>query len=223
MNRVVGAPGSTVTPAAGERPRPAGRVVDEERVLDAAHESLLAVGLRRTTLSDVARRAGVSRMTLYRRWPDLRTLVRDVMTREWLRVVAATMPPRDPATTSGRTYLAATVAGTTLGFRGNALFRRIVELDPELLLPYVLDRRGTTQDVILDLITRLVDDGHADGSVRPGDTAVQARMLLMTVQSFVLSADAAGAGVPADRLADELRVLIDTYLAPGRVRETETP
>nr|MDT0664439.1 helix-turn-helix domain-containing protein [Micromonospora sp. DSM 115978] len=43
-------------------------------MLDAAEASLLAVGVRRTTLTDVARRAGVSRMTLYRRWPDLRTL-----------------------------------------------------------------------------------------------------------------------------------------------------
>ena len=32
-------------------------------------------GVRRTTLTDVARRAGVSRMTIYRRWPDVRTLV----------------------------------------------------------------------------------------------------------------------------------------------------
>ena len=47
-------------------------VVDEQdRVLDAARACVLAVGVRRTTVTDVARRAGVSRMTLYRRFPDL--------------------------------------------------------------------------------------------------------------------------------------------------------
>ena len=47
-------------------------VVDEDdRVLDAARACVLDVGVRRTTMTDVARRAGVSRMTLYRRFPDL--------------------------------------------------------------------------------------------------------------------------------------------------------
>lgn len=49
---------------------PAGEVVagwaGESTVLDAAKASLLAVGVRRTTLTEVARRAGMSRMTLYR-------------------------------------------------------------------------------------------------------------------------------------------------------------
>lgn len=206
------APGEAGHDSAGGRPRAGGRAVDEERVLDAAKTSLLTVGLRRTTLTDVARRADVSRMTLYRRWPDLRSLVRDVMTREWLLVVERTMPPR-AAGESGRAYLVDHVVDTTCAFRSNPLFRRIVEVDPQLLLPYILDRRGTTQDVILDLITGLVRDGHADGSVRPGDTAVQARMLLLTVQSFVLSAAAAGGGVPAERLARELRFLLEVYLA----------
>ena len=56
---------------------------DESLLLDAARECILAVGWRRTTLTDVARRAGVSRMTIYRIWPDMQTLLADLMTREW--------------------------------------------------------------------------------------------------------------------------------------------
>ncbi|MGH2970425.1 MAG: helix-turn-helix domain-containing protein, partial [Solirubrobacteraceae bacterium] len=59
----------------------------EDAVLDAARACVLAVGFRRTTFSDVARRAGVSRMTLYRRFPDLETLLSSLMTREFGRVV----------------------------------------------------------------------------------------------------------------------------------------
>jgi AcrR family transcriptional regulator len=58
-------------------------------VLDAARACVLAVGVRRTTFSDVARRAGVSRMTLYRRYPDLEALLSALMTYEFGAVVAA--------------------------------------------------------------------------------------------------------------------------------------
>ena len=39
----------------------------DDPVLDSARACVLAVGVRRTTMTDIARRAGVSRMTLYRR------------------------------------------------------------------------------------------------------------------------------------------------------------
>jgi AcrR family transcriptional regulator len=67
----------------------------KDAVLDAARDCVLAVGVRRTTLTDVARRAGVSRMTIYRRWPDVQTLVADLMTREWAEVVSRVAPPQD--------------------------------------------------------------------------------------------------------------------------------
>ena len=56
--------------------------------LDAARDCILDVGWRRTTLTEVARRAGVSRMTIYRTWADMPTLLGDLMTREWAGVVA---------------------------------------------------------------------------------------------------------------------------------------
>src|ERR1041384_8103217 len=64
-------------------------VVDEDdRLLDAARACVLAVGVRRTTLTDVARRAGVSRMTLYRRFPELEGVLSALMTREFGVLVA---------------------------------------------------------------------------------------------------------------------------------------
>src|SRR3712207_9579757 len=57
--------------------------------LDAARACILDVGWRRTTLTEVARRAGVSRMTIYRTWSDMPRLLGDLMTREWSTVVSA--------------------------------------------------------------------------------------------------------------------------------------
>ena len=53
--------------------QPESRPTGDDALLDAARAGILAVGWRRTTLTDVARRAGVSRMTIYRRWPAMQT------------------------------------------------------------------------------------------------------------------------------------------------------
>src|SRR4051794_33953738 len=100
--------------------------------LDAARACILDVGWRRTTLTEVARRAGVSRMTIYRSWADMPTLLSDLMTREWAAVVTAqVVTDRDrPAVDR----IADGIVGTVQQLRQNELFVRIVELDPELIL-----------------------------------------------------------------------------------------
>ena len=90
-------------------------------------------------------------MTIYRRWPDMQTLLADLMTREW-STVRRSRPTGEPAAPA--TGWSTAVAGTVALLRGNELFRKIVDVDPELLLPYLLDRRGRTQDAILELARR---------------------------------------------------------------------
>ena len=46
-----------------------------ERILDAALEQFVLVGIRRSSVEDVARRAGVTRVTVYRRFPRKDALV----------------------------------------------------------------------------------------------------------------------------------------------------
>jgi AcrR family transcriptional regulator len=157
----------------------------DDAVLDAARDCVLAVGVRRTTLTDVARRAGVSRMTLYRRWPDVRTLVGDLMTREWVSTALAARPAGTTGT--ARERLVRGLVNGVAALRAHPLMRKIIEVDPELLLPYVLDRRGTSQLALLELFERDLREGHADGSVRRGHPARQARAVLLIVQSFALS------------------------------------
>jgi AcrR family transcriptional regulator len=186
----------------------------DDAALDAARDCVLAVGVRRTTLTDVARRAGLSRMTLYRRWPDVRSLVADLMTREFVALVRE-VGPRGSAPPVGPAVVGGLMDGVR-AFRAHPLFRKIVEVDPELLLPYLLERRGASQDAMLRLIEQDLRAGHADGSVRPGDATRQARAVLLIVQSFVMSAhtmtdddDPARSGGALD---DELRRVLEGYL-----------
>ncbi|AKN74642.1 MULTISPECIES: TetR/AcrR family transcriptional regulator [Streptomyces] len=190
---------------------------DSDPVLDAVRDCVLAVGVRRTTLADVARRAGVSRMTLYRRWPDLRTLVGDLMTREWIDVATRAMPEPAPGTSTRRRIVDGLVAGVE-AFRAHPLFRKIVDVDPELLLPYVLDRRGASQEALLALLADALREGHADGSVRPGHPERQARAVLLTVQSFTLSlrtmTDEDDPELDSAAFLGELRTLLERTLTP---------
>ncbi|MBJ6637314.1 TetR/AcrR family transcriptional regulator [Streptomyces sp. DHE7-1] len=190
---------------------------DSDPVLDAVRDCVLAVGVRRTTLADVARRAGVSRMTLYRRWPDLRTLVGDLMTREWIDVATRAIPEPAPDTVTRARIVDGLVAGVE-AFRAHPLFRKIVDVDPELLLPYVLDRRGTSQEALLALLAEALREGHADGSVRTAHTERQARALLLVVQSFALSlrtmTDEDDPDLDSAALLGELRALLERTLTP---------
>lgn len=186
-------------------------------MLDAVRDCVLAVGVRRTTLADVARRAGVSRMTLYRRWPDLRTLVGDLMTREWIDVASRAIPEPAPGTSTRARIVDGLAAGVE-AFRAHPLFRKIVDVDPELLLPYVLDRRGASQEALLALLADALREGHADGSVRPGHTERQARALLLTVQSFTLSlrtmTDEDDPELDSAAFLGELHSLLERILTP---------
>lgn len=161
---------------------------DEQReprdaYLDAARDCILDVGWRRTTLTEVARRAGVSRMTIYRTWADMPTLLGDLMTREWAGVVAEQVRSEGPAVRR----IAAGIVGTVRQLRRNELFVRIVELDPELVLPYLFSRRGRSQELILALVAEAVADGQEAGEVRAGDPTAIARGLVLAAHGFVLS------------------------------------
>ncbi|GAA4816031.1 TetR/AcrR family transcriptional regulator [Nocardioides caeni] len=153
--------------------------------LDAARECILDVGWRRTTLTEVARRAGVSRMTIYRAWSDMPALLGDLMTREWGTVVTGHV---DLATEPTPGRIADAVTATVAALRDNELFTRIVELDPELILPYLLARRGRSQELILGVLAAAIEAGQAAGTIRDGSPVALARGLVLAAHGFVLSA-----------------------------------
>lgn len=190
---------------------------DDDAVLDAARDCVLAVGVRRTTLTDVARRAGVSRMTLYRRWPDVRALVGDVMTREWVAVALGATPGLNTAR-SARAQLVDGLVDGLRAFRGHPLLRKILEVDPELLLPYLFDRRGASQDALLEFVLEALHAGHADGSIRPDHAVRQSRAVLLVVQSFALSlqtmTDDGDPELADTTFHDELRHILERTLTP---------
>jgi AcrR family transcriptional regulator len=179
--------------------------------LDAARDCILDVGWRRTTLTEVARRAGVSRMTIYRTWADMPTLLGDLMTREWAGVVSEHVTADGPAIRR----IGDAIVGTVRQLRQNELFVRIVELDPELILPYLFSRRGRSQELILAITTQAVAEGQAAGEIRAGNPVAMARGLLLAAHGFVLSVHTmVDEDATEQELDDELATLITRTLAP---------
>lgn len=186
----------------------------DEDILDAARASILAHGWSRTTASDIARRAGISRMTLYRRWADMGALLGDLLTREWLGTLAGVRGLQS-STPEG---IAGAVVTAVRALRRNELLARIIELDPQLLLPYLLERPGRSQALVIDALATTIRRGQRTGGLRRGRPEAMARAVVLAAHGFTLSAgtmsgDGAGGGDPA-RFDRELRTMVAGYLRP---------
>ncbi|MEE6179857.1 TetR/AcrR family transcriptional regulator [Mycobacterium sp. 050134] len=102
----------------------------DEKILDTARTVFETYGVRRANIEDVAARAGVSRSTVYRRFPTKDDLFEKVVRRESELFFTAL----DQAT-AGCTPQEAVVEAFTLGVRlvqDSPLYSRIVESEPEL-------------------------------------------------------------------------------------------
>lgn len=185
----------------------------ENAILDAATECVLAFGVRRTSLSDVARRAGVSRPTVYRRWPDRQALVADMMTREFTAVfsaAAASAPPEG----SVREQAVAQFLAVARELRVHPLLSKIIQADPELLQPYIFDRLGASQRLALTFIADRIAEGQRDGSIQDGDEMAMAVTVLLTIQSLVFSGRTTEELVSPAGLDAQAARLLEAYLRP---------
>ena len=188
-----------------------GNAIGEQRILDAAYELLLAIGMRRMTMADIGRHAEVSRATLYRRWPNVQSVVAALMTREWTTALVAAF---QPDAKEARTRLVEGVVGVVARTRTHPLMRKIIELDPEFLTPYLLHRRGSSTNAHLELVERGLRDGHADGSIRAGDARWQARQIVLAALASAVSGPVMARPREYPRLDAELRAMLHGYLAP---------
>lgn len=183
----------------------------DDAILDAAADLIVHLGVRRTQLAEIARRAGVSRPTVYRRWPDVRAVIGALLTRE---------------------ILAAIQGGAALAFADlDSFVERIVDVavrlrdhpvlgallhsdDSDLLLEYVVERLGTSQRGLLEALRAGIEQGQAHGSIRAGEPVELAAMVLLIAQSTVQSHRMVASLLPEAAWRRELARALNGYLAP---------
>ena len=163
-----------VTPVVGED-------VLFDRVAAAALEEFAEHGIRRTSMEDIARRAGVSRMTVFRRFASKQRLVEIVIARE----VHRGMQELDLLWEGAETLEDRLVAGFEFAgryVRGHPLFDRLLRSEPEVLLPPLTLDGGPVLELYRSLIAhRLkaeVNAGRAASTDIDGVAEVIARLAI---------------------------------------------
>lgn len=203
-------------PGEAAMPSPAPQTLADP-VLRAAYKSIMDVGLRRTTMAGVARQAGISRMTLYRRYADLDRLLAALLETELVAVLTHRRAQVDPALCAA-SRLTQLASATTADVVSHPLIDRVLSLDPQELLPLIVDRFGSTQQLVHDQLVEMITAGQdpsGDGSIRAGCARDLALAILIVTQAFVFSHRAIET-LDHDRAwVGELNRLIAGYVDPG--------
>jgi AcrR family transcriptional regulator len=177
-----------------------------DRILAAAASCVTDFGVDRVTLAEIARRAGVSRPTVYRRWPDTRSVLAALLTTHITAALADV-----PARGGDREALVERVVAVAERLRRDELVMAV--LRSELALVYISQRLGSSQQMLIDALADNLRAAQRDGSVRPGDPRRLAAMVLLIAQSTIQSAQIVRPILDADALAAELAYSLNGYLS----------
>ncbi|MGE2722682.1 TetR/AcrR family transcriptional regulator [Mycolicibacterium celeriflavum] len=181
----------------------------EDRVLEAAAACVLAVGVKRVTLTEIARRARMSRPTIYRRWSDTNGVLAALMTSRIAGVLDAV-----PDVGGDREALVQRVVAIAEHLRNDEVVMSVLHDAPEFAMVYIADRLGTSQLILVDALAAAIKAAQGDGSVRPGDPHQMGAMCLLITQSTIQSAQMVEKLLDRDALNAELARALNGYLAP---------
>lgn len=187
--------------------------VHQDPVLDAARATVLDFGVRRATLTEVARRAGLSRMTVYRRYSDGNELMRALMSREFGAVLVEAQN-RAAGLKDPLERVVAGVSETLAMLMEHPLMLRLLELEPEMLLPYLTDRVGAFQRAGRQALAAWIAEAQELGAIRDGGPERLASTIELAARGFVLAARTQSPQ-ERDAVLRELERMIEAYLTPG--------
>ncbi|MBV8347074.1 MAG: TetR/AcrR family transcriptional regulator [Mycolicibacterium sp.] len=125
------------------------------RILRAALEQAELVGIRRSTMEDVARRSGVGRATLYRRFPTKAALNDAVVLAEVRRFLEGSALARSRAATFEDRIVYSTVFTVTF-MREHTLLKKLLRTEPETTLPSLTVDAGAILDFATDQTVALL-------------------------------------------------------------------
>lgn len=181
----------------------------DARIIDAAADCVIAFGVDRVTLAEIARRAGVSRPTVYRRWPDTQAILAALLT-------ARITNSLNEVTVSGtdREAIVKRMVGMAERLRDDEVIMSVLSSAPALAMVYIAQRMGTSQQILLEVLGGALATAQADGSVRPGDPRQLAAMCLLIVQSAIQSAQMVAPVLDVAALDFELAHSLNGYLKP---------
>lgn len=175
--------------ARGEQPPPP---LDEDdaaagQIADAALRQFELFGLVRSTMEDVARRAKVSRVTVYRRFPGKDALIDAVAMRELRRFLerldAAIADIEDPGDMIVEGFVF-----TLHAVRTHRLLQRLLESEPEAVLPHLTVEGGPFIAAAREFI--VARNLQLDPERDPEDASTVADIIVRLILSYLLTPQA---------------------------------
>lgn len=179
-------------------------------VLDAARDLFAVHGIQRTTMEDVARAAGLSRITIYRRMESKEALVEQVVMREFRRYFDRFLVEIAEAHTLADRVVVG-FAGSLRAIRGNALISGVIAAEPGLVAPSIVGEGGRTLAVVGQFLAGQLRREQAAGHVGADvDVDVVAELMVRLTSSLLV--------IPS-RLIDldddeQLEAIARDYLVP---------
>jgi AcrR family transcriptional regulator len=179
------------------------------RIVVAARHELVHYGIRRTSVEEVARRAGVSRVSVYRRFAGKSELVRAVILAEAERF----LEEFDPLWHSDTPVHERVVDGVTLGvmwMRRNELYNALLRTEPDALMLALTVEAGALFALAQHMLEERLREEIDAGGLPEIDAELAAEALIRFVHSFVV--------LPFGRLPgdneDEVRAWIQATVVP---------
>jgi AcrR family transcriptional regulator len=188
--------------------RNAAEIDVRDRILDAAAR-FSAASTRRPPIAELARQAGVSRPTVYRYFADSDAVFRALWEREIRR-----MAGRRPQRVADRAQLVRLVVDIADEISTHESLAGSFTAEPELVARYILDRLGTGQRLLLDLLGNAIEALQPGGTVRAGNPDELGAMTLLIAQSAIQSRRMIAEHLSAAAWRRELTHALDGYLRP---------
>jgi TetR/AcrR family transcriptional repressor of uid operon len=155
------------------------------RILDAAYDQFCRMGIQRSTMEDVARRAGVSRITVYRRFATKDALVEHVVRREFRRYFDQFLLDIDQADTAADRVVLGFVSSLR-AIRRNPLIGGLIAVEPDQLVPSMFGDGGrtlaTVRQFVAGQLRREQRAGHVSSAL---DTELVAELMVRVSASFL--------------------------------------
>jgi TetR/AcrR family transcriptional regulator, repressor for uid operon len=183
-----------------------------ERIVEAALACFAELGIRRTSMDDIARAAGVGRTTVFRRFDSKDRLVEIVL----LRVVGQATKRVQAVFESARdleTGLTEALVVAVKELRDHPLFAKVLRIEPESFLRTLTTDGASVIAVVRGSIADWLGSSGG-GPLSDEDAEMVAEGIIRLGVSLILTPEGP---IPLDN--DEgLRAYVARYLVPGIVR-----